>query len=232
MTTHRTLVLRRAAVLVAAALTLTACTDAEPDDGPTINPPPIDLDATDEPTDDATGTPTDTTDPAPTPSATTEPELPTTEATAGSSLPEWLPSTTVAESGPPSGGMLLPVGLRVGDHDGFDRVVVDLEGDAVPGWRIEYVDEAITDGKGDRLDVDGDAVLQVYVTGTRYPDEGEDHLDGAMVLDGEDVVEEVHYVGTFEGLTQLFIGVDDGRAEFRAFALAEPARLVIDIRED
>lgn len=220
---------RSLAAGVLAALALAGCTDGasdDPSDGPaSTNPPPVDLGTPDEPTDDATDEPTSaepTTEPGTEPPTTADP----------SSLPAWLPADTVAESGELSGGELLPVALRVGDHEGFDRVVLEMTGAGTPGWHVAYVPEAIADGRGDRLDIDGDAVLEVRVSGTRYPEEGEEHYDGPMELDGEDVIEEVRYVGTFEGLTQLFIGVDDGPQQFRVFALAEPARLVIDIRED
>lgn len=228
MTTNRSFApLRWGAATAAVGLLLTGCTqDTEPDDQPTVNPPPVDV-TTEAPDDTASAEPTPTaTESAPAPS-----DPGTEEPTDAGSLPEWLTAGTPSASDPGGDEMLLPVGLRVGDHESFDRVVVELEGNGVPGWQVEYVEEALTDGKGDRLDVDGDAILQVYVSGTRYPDENEDHYDGPMVLDGEDVVEEVHYVGTFEGLTQLFIGVDDGQADFRVFPLADPARLVIDVRE-
>ena len=31
-------------------------------------------------------------------------------------------------------GNLIPTGVRVGAHDGFTRVVIDLEGEGEPGW--------------------------------------------------------------------------------------------------
>ncbi|PYF96309.1 hypothetical protein SAMN05216184_1209 [Georgenia satyanarayanai] len=202
-----------------AVLALAACgnDDGEPSPSSSTNPPPV----VSEPTTD----PSPTEDPSASPEDPTE--APTDEPTDG---PAFGPAGT-AQSAEPSGDPLLPVDLRVGDHEGFDRVVVELAGEGVPGWQVEYVDEAIEDGRGEEVDVDGEAILSVHVSGTRYPDEGEEHYVPGEPLEGPDVVEEVHYLGTFEGLTQLFIGVDGGPADYRVFTLADPARLVIDVAD-
>lgn len=216
-----------AATATALALGLAACgDDPEPNPGDGTNPPPVVTDPTTEPGTDETPTDEATT-PAPTDAPT---DVPTVEETDPAALPPFGAAGT-PQSSEPSGDLLLPVDVRVGDHDGFDRVVVELTGEGVPGWRTEYVAEAIEDGRGDRVDVEGDAILSVYVSGTRYPEEGEAHYVPQGPIDGPDVIEEVHYLGTFEGLTQLFIGVDDGQADYRVFTLANPARLVIDIAD-
>jgi hypothetical protein len=134
----------------------------------------------------------------------------------------------------PSGGSgdLLPTGVRVGSHEGYERVVFDFEGTGTPGWRVEYVDEAVQDPKGDVVDVDGDFTLQVIATGVRYP-EGDDETgrvaQGSYDAEDADLVEEVHVTGIFEGQNQAFIGLDE-QAPFRVFTLTEPARLVVDVR--
>ncbi|TNC18026.1 hypothetical protein FHE66_08495 [Georgenia sp. 311] len=204
------------------ALGLAACgEDTEPSPGGTTTPP-VGTEPTTEP---GSATPTeDATTTAPT-------GEPSGEETDQSALPPFEPAGTPRTS-EPSGDLLLPVDLRVGDHEGYERVVIDLEGVGVPGWQTEYVTEAIEDGRGERVDVAGDAILSVYVSGTRYPHEGEAHYVSQGPVDGSDVIEEVHYLGTFEGLTQLFIGVDGGPADYRVLTLSNPARLVIDIAED
>ncbi|WP_454086039.1 AMIN-like domain-containing (lipo)protein [Georgenia sp. Marseille-Q6866] len=222
MTASRTTRTVAAASLAALALAACANDDGEPSPSSSTNPPPVVTEPTTgaSPTEDPSASPEPGTD---APTDTPAPEEPTDAPTFG-------PAGT-AQSAEPSGDLLLPVGLRVGDHEGFDRVVVELTGAGVPGWQVEYVDEAIEDGRGERVDVDGEAILSVYVSGTRYPDEGEEHYVPGEPLEGPDIVEEVHYLGTFEGLTQLFIGVDDGPADYRVFTLADPARLVIDIAD-
>lgn len=206
------------------ALAAVACSGEDPAPvGDGTNPPPIVVEG---PDDTGTGAAGPTTDP-PTDAPTGAPTVEDVDPAAPP--PFQTPGTPqVSEA---SGEPMLPVDLHVGDHDGYDRIVVELAGDGVPGWRTEYVTEAVGAGRGERIDVDADAVLGVEITGTRYPDEGEDHYAPRGPVDGEDLVEEVHYVGTFEGVTQLFIGVDDGPAAYRVFPLVRPARLVIDIAD-
>lgn len=212
----------------AATLLVTACTvERDEPDPPETNPPPV---VTEPTTGPSTPTAEPTTPAEPTTDAPAPTDVPTAEETAGPALPPFGPAGTLQTS-EPSGEPLLPVGVRVGDHEGYDRVVVDLAGEGVPGWRAEYVPEAIEDGRGNRIEVDGEAILSIDISGTRYPEEGEGHDVPRGPVEGPDIVEEVHYVGTFEGLTQVFIGVDDGPAEFRVFALAQPARLVVDIAD-
>jgi hypothetical protein len=133
---------------------------------------------------------------------------------------------------PSAGGELLPTGVRVGSHEGYERVVFDFEGTGTPGWRVEYVDEAVEDGRGEVVDVDGDFTLQVIATGVRYP-EGDDETgrvaQGSYDAEDADLVEEVRVTGIFEGQNQAFIGLDE-EAPFRVFTLTEPARLVVDVR--
>lgn len=126
---------------------------------------------------------------------------------------------------------LLATTVSVGVYPDYDRVVFALEGEGVPGYSVRYADAAVEDGSGASLDVDGDAVLQVNITGTRYPDEGETYEGGPGTFspDGTEEVEQVRLLGTFEGRTQAFIGIDDANTPFRVFTLSEPARLVVDV---
>lgn len=132
---------------------------------------------------------------------------------------------------PGGGGDLLPTGVRIGVHADVERVVLDFLGEGAPGWRVEYVDEAVEDGSGRPVDVDGDAVLQVVATGVRYPegDENDQVVHGKVGAEGTEVVEEVVVSGIFEGQDQVFIGLDE-QVPFRVFTLTEPSRLVVDVQ--
>lgn len=175
--------------------------------------------------DSATGSASATSTKTATPTSTAAP----TTAPPDSALPPF--SQDVVESSGQGEAQLLSTTVRLGLHDGYDRVVFDLEGEGTPGYRVAYVDKAVQDGSGQILDVAGDAILQVVISGTRYPEEGEDYEGGpgSYTLDAAEVVEEVRLSGTFEGLTQGFIGIDDEGSPFRVFTLADPVRLVVDI---
>lgn len=153
-----------------------------------------------------------------------------TEAPADEQLPAF--SQDAVEGSEQGDGQLLSTTVRLGVHDDYDRVVFDLEGTGTPGYRVDYVDQAVQDGSGQIIDVAGDAILQVVISGTRYPEEGESYEGGpgTYSLDAAEVVEEVRLSGTFEGLTQGFIGIDDEGSPFRVFTLSDPPRLVVDIQ--
>ncbi|MFS0703801.1 hypothetical protein AB6N23_04695 [Cellulomonas sp. 179-A 9B4 NHS] len=132
----------------------------------------------------------------------------------------------------PAGGRLTVVAVRTGEHEGYDRVVYELAGEGLPGWRVGWVDRAVEDPSGAVVPVDGDAVLQVWLTGTAYPhDSGHDELAQDLRPDRGDV-EHVTRPLTFEGMTQSFVGVDDGPRPVRVLLLEDPVRVVVDVQDD
>ena len=123
--------------------------------------------------------------------------------------------------------------VRVGSHEGFDRVVLEFTGTGSPGWVANYVDEAVQDGSGETVALAGDSVLDVYARGTTYPSEDGEQYAGPRRIESAagGAIAEVFVVGTFEGDTQVFVAVDGEAAPFRVFALADPARLVVDVAD-
>lgn len=171
-----------------------------------------------------TAVPPTATEPTPSEPNATEP---TTGDDSGSATP--FPANTETDRGDPVGAPSTVVDVRIGRHPGYDRVVFDTAGGGRPGWTVGYVDEATAQGSGERIDVAGDAILEVTLTNTGYPlDTGVDEFAQDMV-DGADVVTEVHYVGVFEGHTQAFIGLEE-QQPFRARALdAGEGRVLVEI---
>ncbi|MPV36257.1 AMIN-like domain-containing (lipo)protein [Georgenia subflava] len=211
------------ATAVAGLALLAACanTTDDPPAGPTEGTSaPVTEAPTDEPT---TTSPTDDDDgPVAAPAEeTNEPAEDVTYSTEPQNDPDW----------PGSGGDLLPTGVRVGAHEGYERVVFDFQGSETPGWRVEYVDAAIEEGRGQEVDLDGDAILQVIATGVRYPEEAETDLlaQGSFDTEQTDLVDEVFVTGIFEGQNQAFIGLDE-QVPFRVFTLTDPSRLVVDLQ--
>ncbi|WP_218027173.1 AMIN-like domain-containing (lipo)protein [Cellulosimicrobium cellulans] len=211
------------AVVGLLALSLAACTPGGTDDSP--SPSATTTSGSPSPTD----SPTDAPDESPTDDST----APADDAT---EAPLPFPANTDPDTQDPSADAALTVtDVRVGHHDGYDRVVFELGGTGTPGWRVEYVDQPVDDGKGDVVTVDGDAYLQVMISGSGYPmDTGVDEYAGPNpVRAGDDSeVEEVLLRGVFEGYTQAFVGVDDEQRPFRVFSLEDPTRVVVDVRDD
>ncbi|WP_129336525.1 AMIN-like domain-containing (lipo)protein [Cellulomonas endophytica] len=140
--------------------------------------------------------------------------------------------TSVDTADPAGEARLGLVDVRVGAHVGYDRVVLDLAGTGTPGWRAGYTADPREDGSGAPVAVAGGAVLGVVVSGTTYPGEsGVPPYSGPARLTptGTGAVVEVVHGVVFEGLTSVWVGVDE-RRPFRVFALADPPRVVVDVR--
>jgi hypothetical protein len=123
--------------------------------------------------------------------------------------------------------------IRIGRQDGFDRVVLEVGGTGTPGWDVRYVDEAASQGAGEPVEVAGDAVLQVTLTGAGYPyDTGVEEWSGPDPLAAADteVVTEVAFDATFEGTTVAFVGTT-ARTPFRVYLLESPTRVVIEVAD-
>lgn len=123
------------------------------------------------------------------------------------------------------------VGVRVGSHDGYDRVVVELSGGDAASlyWWAEYDSNPVTQGKGDPVELDGDATLRVNVQGIAMPEPGDEMVRGLQADSGQGEVTGVYVDPMFEAMIQVFIGVEQ-RAGFHVSTLESPTRLVIDIQ--
>lgn len=160
---------------------------------------------------------------SPTPTASAEP----TDALGGFTAP----GTEVTSQGDATGYVVTDV--RVGEHEGYDRVVYELTGGTgTPGYRVGYVDQAVEDPSGAVREVAGDAILGVWLVGTTYPVEGGPQEAAQDVTPADGDVAQVVRPLTFEGMTQSFVGLDDGPRPFRVTVLADPVRVVVDVQDD
>ena len=142
------------------------------------------------------------------------------------------PANTEPDTADPSSGAQITVSdIRVGRHDGFDRVVFEVGGTGSPGWDVRYVDSAVSQGKGDEIPVDGDAILQVTLSGAGYPyDTGVEEFSGSASAGDAEVVTEVVYDSTFEGTSVAFIGTT-AETPFRVYLLDGPTRVVVEVAD-
>ncbi|MET8049596.1 hypothetical protein ABZU75_18560 [Streptosporangium sp. NPDC005286] len=120
-------------------------------------------------------------------------------------------------------------GARFGRHQGFDRVVIDLNGD-VPGYTVRWVPELVQDGSGDRVDVEGGAYLQLTMSpAIAHTEAGKPTWTGGPIFQAQlGNVQSVVKTGDFEGVVSVGI-VLDRRAPFRVLEQKNPNRLVIDV---
>jgi hypothetical protein len=186
-------------------------------------------------------------EPGPDPEASTEPDPePTPPDTEPSPGPDEGPtgagtappvddeaSTADRVQAPDGPADLVVTDVRIGVHDGFDRVVIDLAGEGTVGWFTELGDVAFEDGSGTVVDVDGGAVLTLMLNAFAFPPELPDPSvrwdEGRVGAPADAVVlTEVVDSVSFEAQHQLFIGLTE-RVPYRIVRLGDPQRVVIDL---
>ncbi|WP_299931440.1 hypothetical protein [uncultured Nocardioides sp.] len=209
--------------LAAAALLMTACgTDASPTSASDTSTST----STPEPSEAPAAAPSESSSPAPSESPSTGSDDPSPSAPEGPPFPE----STKPQTAEPSGDWDLQlVDVRVGEHEGFDRVVLELSGTATPGWGVSWGDEAVAEGSGEVVPVAGDHVLTISASGTAMPEPGSYEVPQTLGPAGD--IAAVHVNGWFEGYTQVFAGLEGDVRPFRVFTLTDPPRLVVDVAD-
>lgn len=139
------------------------------------------------------------------------------------------PADTARDRGQAGGEPLTLTDVRVGTHDGYDRVTFEFAGGGRPGWIVEYTDDPRAQGSGEMVEVAGGAVLGTSMRPVAPPT-GTDAYDGPQRIDAArlQVIDEVVLGTTFEADLQAFIGVAD-RVPFRVRRFNDPPRVIIDI---
>ena len=119
-------------------------------------------------------------------------------------------------------------GIRAATHEGFTRVVLEFSGEGTPGvWRATWTDEAVEQGRGLPIQVDGEAVLDLVIDGTPMTATENPYPAGTHTRAGDlDVVSD----GTFEDNTYVVIGAPAAR-QFQIGFLSNPVRMVVDVRD-
>lgn len=213
-----------AAVAGSLALLLAGCNPSQPAPAPAPTPGTVTVTTTVEPPDP------NSTDVAPTAGVMTP--VPSTVAaptrSASGSMP-WAMAPTSAVAADPRYDFNIAT-TRVGDHNGYDRVVIELTGGsaAQATWLVEYVTEPIEQGRGDVIAMAGSAWLRIIVRGLAMPPDPV--LSGAQPGSAHGVVASVYIDPVFEGQAQVFVGLDRPRG-FVVSTLDAPTRIVIDIQD-
>lgn len=119
-------------------------------------------------------------------------------------------------------------GIRAATHEGFTRVVLEFSGEGTPGvWRGAWTDEAVEQGRGMPIQVEGQAFLDLVIDGTPMTTTENPYPSGTHTRAGDlDIVSD----GTFEDNTHVVIGAPAAR-QFQIGFLSNPVRMVIDIRD-
>ncbi|OYN91322.1 AMIN-like domain-containing (lipo)protein [Parenemella sanctibonifatiensis] len=175
----------------------------------------------------SSATPTST-GPSPAPSPSSPPaSTPADEAPSGAPF-----TTGPSESagfGSEAGGAHVAEVVRCGQHESFDRVVVEYRGEGGTQWHAQPADGAYQSGSGRRLDVAGDRFLTVVITGVTNPENG---WEPPALLGCEGgVLRGIQLESPYEGQQLLHLGLDRDLG-YRISVLDDPRRVVIDIAHD
>lgn len=125
--------------------------------------------------------------------------------------------------------------IRTGQHECYDRMVFDVPGggDQI-GYHVQYVDRFHADPSGEYIPVAGGAILDIRVGAwsydleagvPTYPGEVGESLPGVNIS-GYSTFRDTRFGGTFEGQTQVGLGVR-ARLPFRVTQLDD--RVVVDV---
>ncbi len=150
--------------------------------------------------------------------------------TAGEDLPTF--TTAASSADVASRGEEAPIlrAVRIGRHEGFDRIVFEFDSAGLPQWHVGYIDAPVIHcGSGDAVAVEGTAWLQVRFNGANAHTEAGEATSGAARRSvGLPSVEEVVRTCDFEAEVTWVAGVS-GMKPYRPRVLAGPSRLVIDV---
>ena len=209
-----------AASAAASLLLLGACAPGAPTDGPQS--------AEDSPS--ASHSPTPPASASATPEATPSMGESGLDATKPINADNWMSSVEglpPVRSDDPAKALAL-TGIRAARHEGFTRVVLEFAGKGMPGvWSAAWTDEAVEQGRGLPIQVEGEAVLDLVIDGTPMTATENPYPSGTHTRAGDlDVVSD----GTFEDNTHVVIGSPTSR-QFQIGFLSNPVRMVIDIRD-
>jgi len=212
---------RLTALFLLISVALTACT---PQETVRISPSPSSAaPATTAPATTAPATPSRTASPAPTSASPSPTPAPTTS-------PGSTPPTACA---PLTGGSPLATSLltdiRAAHQPGFDRLVFEWSGPAVPQYEIK-VASSFTGPSGLAVPVDGNAFFSVRMVGqahTDTPPATRSYPEPNPFRPGLPLIREVKSVEDFEGVVIFGVGLERLACP-TVLTLTSPTRIVLD----
>jgi hypothetical protein len=203
--------LSRPTGLVAAVVLLAGCTGADPSASQPFSQE----------------SPTPAASAASAPPTSTAP-VPTTEPVPSDDLGAFTCDLPIVEDG--TAAVANIVDVRVGTHDGYDRVVFEFE-QGTPELTLDHAEPPFTqDGSGLPIEVDGSSFLGLVMRGgTKQTDAGTSSYDGSTDI-APGFATLVHLIegGDFERQSTWYLGLT-GEACVRVLLLDGPPRLVIDV---
>ncbi|MBL1074063.1 hypothetical protein JK358_06610 [Nocardia sp. 2] len=113
-----------------------------------------------------------------------------------------------------------------------DQVIFEFTGNAVPGWAVHYVGQAVPNPGPAVLPMAGQSIIEVLIREAANPFKtGVPAYAGANPVIDPAVrsISEVRFASADRGITQAFIGLAIGQVGFRVTALTNPTRVVVEV---
>ncbi len=170
----------------------------------------------------------------PSPSESASPSQPgeSSEATGSPPAPDaWIcgEPVTLAATG---GVVVHTADVRVGTHDGYDRITFEYLEDGTPEFDMRTASPPFTeDGSGNPMTVNGSPVMQITLQGaTKLADDGSVTYTGPTEFE-PGFPQLVHLIerGDFEAVNSWYVGLNGGDC-MRATVLTDPSRIVVDVQ--
>jgi hypothetical protein len=158
--------------------------------------------------------------------------------TVGGALSVDSPSQSLADAGigrktrlPDPGAVAISLtNITVSNQGDHDQAVFEFTGNSIPGWAVQYVAYAVTNGTQNRLPIPGQSILEVLIVEAPGPFTASETYTGPPVVSNPDTpqINVVQYATYGKGITQAFIGLN-GVPPFSVSALTDPTRIVVDV---
>jgi len=120
--------------------------------------------------------------------------------------------------------------VRVGRNDGYDRIVFEFQGTALPAYEVRYVQSASQCGSGKPVTTSGAAQLSVTFRPAIAHDAGGNATVGTNdIVANLQSLKEAKPTCDFEGVVSWVVGTVF--RPFRVIELQNPTRLAIDVQQ-
>lgn len=131
---------------------------------------------------------------------------------------------------PPGGEIAVLSCVRHAAHDDYDRIVFEFTPEARPPVHVEYIDRPVRScGSGEVVPLAGDAWLLVKFTpAVAHTEEGHPTVGDRARSPNLSILKELKLICDFEADVSWVAGVSSPQ-RYRAFALMDPPRVVVDI---
>ncbi|WP_426716349.1 hypothetical protein ACEN19_09005 [Corynebacterium auriscanis] len=144
------------------------------------------------------------------------------------------PSSLPFAMEPAKGSELRVIEARIGQHHGFDRLVIELSGHGRPGWTLKTTKQPFADGSGFPVEYSGKTALVVALHYISMPQRLRDGSFYDPPLRGNangNAIQSVKDQGAFEAVHQYVLGLRDENPRYKINYLQSPPRVVIDVEK-